>query len=157
MKPNFFFPPTFEIELLLREVFISKLHIKGKFYFSTVLSFPISHLIYFQISSSYTYIQQFSNFSDYDDIVTYTYFLIRVILKLNNGGDKEFEQLPNGQKRYFKDLISHRNEIQQDENKMFIFMGIYSYLQLCLDESDLLLNLPKNDVLEIFGKVFINR
>ena len=156
MKPSFFFPPTFEIELLLREVFISQLHIKGKFYFSTVLFllYPISHLIYFQISS---YIQQFSNFSDYDDIVTYTYFLIRVILKLNNGGDKEFEQLPNGQKRYFKDLISHRNEIQQDENKMFIFMGIYSYLQVCLDESELLLNLPKNDVLEIFGKVFINR
>ena len=69
---------------------------------------------------------------------------------------KEFEQLPNGQKRYFKDLISHRNEIQQDENKMFIFMGIYSYLQICLDDSELL-HLPKNDVLEIFGKIFINR
>ena len=88
-------------------------------------------------------------------MVTYTYFLIRVILKLKNGGDKEFEQLPNGQKRYFKDLISHHNEIKQDENKMFVFMAIYWYLQICLDDSELLL--PKNELLEIFGKIFINR
>ena len=144
MKPNFFSRQHLKLSFWLDK----NLFLKSRSKENSNL-FPIQHLG--------NIFSQFSNFSDYDDLVTYTYYLIRVILKLKNGGDKEFEQLPNGQKRYFKDLISHRNEIQQDENKMFIFMGIYSYLQLCFDESDLLLNLPKNDVLEIFGKVFINR
>ena len=46
--------------------------------------------------------------------------MIRVILKLKKeeGDRKSFSELPNGQKRYFSDLMSHRTEIEKDSETM---------------------------------------
>ena len=42
--------------------------------------------------------------------------MIRIILKLKKeeGDRKSFSELPNGQKRYLSDLMSHRAEIEKD-------------------------------------------
>ena len=78
---------------------------------------------------------------------------MRIILKLQNGGDQEFVELPNGKRRYFSDLMSHHKEISQSE-KMQAFQSVILVLKLCLDEK----NLPvkSDDVLEIYGKMVIN-
>ena len=79
--------------------------------------------------------------------------VMRIILKLPNGGDREFVELPNGKRRYFRDLMSHHKEISQSE-KMHAFQSVILVLKLCLDEK----NLPEksNEVLEIYGKMVIN-
>ena len=79
--------------------------------------------------------------------------VMRIILKLQNGGDREFVELPNGKRRYFRDLMSHHKEISQSE-KMHAFQSVILVLKLCLDEK----NLPEksNEVLEIYGKMVIN-
>ena len=78
--------------------------------------------------------------------------VMRIILKLQNGGNREFVELPNGKQRYFSDLMSHHKEISQSE-KMQSFQSVILVLKLCLDEK----YLPaKSDVLEIYGKMVIN-
>ena len=46
--------------------------------------------------------------------------MIRIILKLKKeeGDRKSFSELPNGQKRYFSDLMSHRTEIEKDSETL---------------------------------------
>ena len=46
--------------------------------------------------------------------------MIRVILKLKKeeGDRKSFSELPNGQKRYLSDLMSHRTEIEKDSETL---------------------------------------
>ena len=56
--------------------------------------------------------------------------MIRIILKLKTeednlmlfGKEKEFVTLPNGIKRSFDDLMSHKEDIIKDDSKMNIFM-----------------------------------
>ena len=81
--------------------------------------------------------------------------IARTIVKLRNqGGDKEeFVELPNGQKRYFKSLISHHKEFMDDFAKMEEFDRYYCLLQMCLGDK-----LPsKSDVLSIYGKHLCNQ
>ena len=66
--------------------------------------------------------------------------MIRSILKLKNNGTEEFVKLPNGKKRYFKDLISHHQEIARDSMKMEEFEKLYCILQLSLGEK----NIPRD-------------
>ena len=48
--------------------------------------------------------------------------MLRIILKLQKEGDKEFfTELPDGRRRYFFDLMSHKNEIEKDPESMEIF------------------------------------
>ena len=56
--------------------------------------------------------------------------LARIIFKLQKGGGhEEFEILPNGRKRYFKDLMSHKEEIMKSADSLKGFRHIYSELQ----------------------------
>ena len=48
--------------------------------------------------------------------------MIRIILKLQKEGDQEFVvELPDGRKRYFRDLVSHKKDIQNDVESMDTF------------------------------------
>ena len=48
--------------------------------------------------------------------------MIRIILKLQKEGDKEFfSELPDGRRRYFSDLMSHTAEIKNDPDSMDTF------------------------------------
>ena len=48
--------------------------------------------------------------------------MLRIILKLQKEGDKEFfTELPDGRRRYFFDLMSHKTEIEKDLESMEIF------------------------------------
>ena len=48
--------------------------------------------------------------------------MIRIILKLQKEGDKEFFcELPDGRRRYFSDLMSHRSEMENDPDTMETF------------------------------------
>ena len=83
--------------------------------------------------------------------------LMYLIYRLLNGGDKEYVVLPNGKKRSFKDLISHRDEITQDISTMKNFKVVRQLLEtfekLCLKSKKIQLDI---DLLEIYGKVKIN-
>ena len=88
--------------------------------------------------------------SDIPDMVR---ILIRTILKLKNGGDKEYATLPDGSKRYFRDLMSHQSEIVRDASRMKDFQFNYNLLQVWMKAK----TPPKLDVLEIYGKLVINQ
>ena len=48
--------------------------------------------------------------------------MLRIILKLQKEGDKEsFTELPDGRRRHFFDLMSHKSEIENDPESMEIF------------------------------------
>ena len=50
--------------------------------------------------------------------------MIRIILKLQKEGDKEFvAELSDGRKRCFRDLVSHKTDIQNDVENMDTFKG----------------------------------
>ena len=53
--------------------------------------------------------------------------MIRIILKLKKeeGDRKSFSELPNGQKRYLLDLMSHRTEIEKDSETRQNFEVIF--------------------------------
>ena len=55
--------------------------------------------------------------------------MIRIILKLKKkeGDRKSFSELPNGQKRYFSDLMSHRTEIEKDSETLQNFEVRHNY------------------------------
>ena len=79
--------------------------------------------------------------------------MIRTVLKLKNGGEKQYATLPNGKKRYFHDLISHQNEIICDSTKMQDFQFSYNLLQVWFKDQ-----VPSQiEMLDIFGKLVINQ
>ena len=78
--------------------------------------------------------------------------MARIIFKLKQGGLKTFVNLPDGTKRYFEDLMTHRTEIVKDEKRIEAFMSFFSVLEDYMI-SDLP---PKTDVLDIFGRVVTN-
>ena len=79
--------------------------------------------------------------------------MIRIILKLQKEGDKEFFcELPDGRRRYFSDLMSHRTEMENEPETMDNFQKMYALLR-----ATLMGNLPSpSDVLEIYGKIMVN-
>ena len=78
--------------------------------------------------------------------------MARIILKLRNGGAKECDVLPDGQQRYFDDLLTHQKEIVRDSSRIEAFQNFYLVLKDCLDK----LLPPKAEVLDIFGRILIN-
>ena len=80
--------------------------------------------------------------------------MTRIILKLTKN-DQKFVELPNGKKRYFSDLISHKEDIINYPDpywKKILFDQIYTGLQIWFGKH----LPPKNDLLEIYGKCSIN-
>ena len=77
--------------------------------------------------------------------------MIRIILKLQNNGYQVFSELPNGEKRYYKDLISHDEKRTFEEN--FRLEMTYGILEKILERNILL---SKSDVFEIYGKLSTN-
>ena len=81
--------------------------------------------------------------------------IARTILKLKyDDGYENYVELPNGTRRYFKDLVSHKEEILQDYRKMIQFNSLYSILEMWFGDIE---QIPSKEiVLEIFGKILIN-
>ena len=81
------------------------------------------------------------------------FHIARIILKLKNGGSEEFERLPDGRHRYFKDLMSHRENFSNElREEISIFWFI---CKTSLEENDL--DAPtESELQEIFGKIKIN-
>ena len=59
--------------------------------------------------------------------------MIRIILKLQKGkGRERYYELPDGRKRYFSDLVSHRKDIESNPESMESFQGFYLLLNAAL-------------------------
>ena len=78
--------------------------------------------------------------------------IARIVLKLRQGGMREAADLPNGEQRYFDDLMSHQREIVRDSHRIEAFQSFYEVLNHCFNE----FCPPKNEVLEIYCRVLIN-
>ena len=84
-----------------------------------------------------------------NDLDNFIFHVVRIIVKLNNGGAEEFEILPDGRKRYFKDLMSHREDIFNNDLTRNCFKVIYSIIKTCLKEK-----VPEESYFqEIYGKI----
>ena len=70
------------------------------------------------------------------------------------GPEVIFDELPNGQKRYFKDLMSHKDSISNDPERLEYFHRIFECLQILWDGTGEILD--KSEILEIYGKTYIN-
>ncbi len=70
------------------------------------------------------------------------------------GGSRLIANLPDGSKRRFDDLMSHRKEIIGDDSRMQAFDAFFGVLQDCFE------NLggvpPKGEVLDLYGRVTVN-
>jgi len=78
--------------------------------------------------------------------------VVRTILRVQNDGNQVFDELPNGKKRYFKDLVSHKEDIENDLTTLKEFSETYTILQSWMKNQ-----LPsKSEVLEIYGKIKVN-
>ena len=73
-----------------------------------------------------------SNISDSNDIFDFIRNMLRLVFKLKKGGDEEFVELPNGQKRYFADLMSHQEQFAKDETAMELVELFYEILKSCI-------------------------
>ena len=72
--------------------------------------------------------------------------------RVQNDGNQVFDELPNGKKRYFKDLVSHKEDIENDLTTLKEFSETYTILQSWMKDQ-----LPsKSEVLEIYGKIKVN-
>lgn len=78
--------------------------------------------------------------------------MARIIIKLKNGGLRDAGKLPDGQLRYFEDLMSHHKDIVRDMDRIEAFQAFYAVLQDCLGDK----LPPKPEVLEVYGKILIN-
>ena len=81
-----------------------------------------------------------------------TRHILRIVLKLSQNGKDEFVTLPNGKKRYFADLMSHKDKLEEDAEKMKALKGMFKPFQVWLADKA-----PSFDeFLEIYGKIKIN-
>ena len=72
--------------------------------------------------------------------------------RVQNDGNQVYDELPNGKRRYFKDLISHKEDIENDLTTLKEFSETYTILQSWMKDQ-----LPsKSKVLEIYGKIKVN-
>ena len=73
-------------------------------------------------------------------------------IRVQNDGNQVFDELPNGKRRYFKDLVSHKKDIKNDMTTLKDFGETYTILQSWMKNQ-----LPsKFEVLEIYGKIKVN-
>ena len=87
-------------------------------------------------------------------VIGLTLLMMRIIQKLKIGGENEHEYLPNGEKRYFKNLISHKNDIKQDAKKMEIFQMVLCIIEHYFQDQ---IQSTEQDIWEdIYGKILIN-
>ena len=87
------------------------------------------------------------------DLDNFIFHVVRIIVKLNNGGSEEFEILPDGRKRTFHDLMSHREDIFKNDLTKNCFKVIYSIIKTCLKEKEV----PEESYFqEIYGKIKVN-
>ena len=78
--------------------------------------------------------------------------VVRTIIRLQTHGDEIYDELPNGKRRYFKDLMSHKDDIENDLPSLKDFNETYSILQSWMKNQ-----LPsRSEVLEIYGKIKVN-
>ena len=78
--------------------------------------------------------------------------VVRTIIRLQNHGHEIYDELPNGRRRYFKDLMSHKDDIENDLPTLKDFNETYSILQSWMKNQ-----LPsRSEVLEIYGKIKVN-
>ena len=80
--------------------------------------------------------------------------IIRTFLKLKHGGKEVFEVLPNGQRRQFQDLMSHRSEMVLDSDIMSVVANVYANIKNIMNGKN---HPTKSEVLEIYGKNRINQ
>ncbi len=81
--------------------------------------------------------------------------IARIIIKLRSGGSKIVGGLPDGSKRRFDDLMTHRKEIVRDHNRMRAFDSFFDVLKECF-RGDLGGVPPKAEVLDVYGRVLVN-
>ena len=83
--------------------------------------------------------------------------ILRLILKASEDFDEKFAELPNGHKRYLKDLMSHKEDIEND-TRMELFIHLYNLLQAAFESANLEDLLPSQPyVLELWGKLLVNQ
>lgn len=76
----------------------------------------------------------------------------RILDKMENGGPDEYEDLPDGRKRFLKDLITHKEEIKNDKLRAKGLDIIESELKHYLgDETP-----KKSEIINIYGMIVIN-
>ena len=87
------------------------------------------------------------------EYMTEVLFVLRIVLKLSQNGKDEFVTLPNGKKRYFADLMSHKDKLEENMEKMQYLKSIFKEFQVWLGDKA-----PSFDeFLEIYGKINTNR
>ena len=93
------------------------------------------------------------NIPEYLKYKTEALFVLRIVLKLSQNGKDEFVTLPNGKKRYFADLMSHKDKLEENMEKMLFLKSIFKEFQVWLGDKA-----PSFDeFLEIYGKINTNR
>ena len=93
------------------------------------------------------------NIPEYLKYKTEALFVLRIVLKLSQNGKDEFVTLPNGKKRYFADLMSHKDKLEENMGKMLYLKSIFKEFQVWLGDKA-----PSFDeFLEIYGKINTNR
>ena len=93
------------------------------------------------------------NIPEYLKYKTEALFVLRIVLKLSQNGKDEFVTLPNGKKRYFADLMSHKDKLEENMEKMQYLKSIFKEFQVWLGDKA-----PSFDeFLEIYGKINTNR
>ena len=81
--------------------------------------------------------------------------MVRTILKLSQGCQDEFV-LPNGKKRRFSDLMSHKEEMKEDAEMMNGLKICFGLFQTWLGYKVPILLANIDEFIEIFGKIKIN-
>ena len=78
--------------------------------------------------------------------------ILRIILKLQRENTQNWVVMPNGEKRYFDDLMDHYDDILLDTKRLDAFHSVYVILSHSLESK-----IPdKHEVLKIYGKIIIN-
>ena len=84
-------------------------------------------------------------------------FALRIVLKLSQNGKDEFVTLPNGKKRYFADLMSHKDKLKEDMETNWALQRMYLKRMFEPFQGWLADKAPSLDeFLEIYGKIKIN-
>ena len=72
-----------------------------------------------------------SNLYEDKNIFDFIRIMIRLVFKMKKGGDEEVE-LPNGQNRYFSDLMSHQDKFAKDEIATELVTLFYDVIKSCI-------------------------
>jgi len=79
-------------------------------------------------------------------------FVIRTLIKLKQGGDKEYEVLPDNTHRMFNTLMTHEEDIKKDPVRMEAFAYYFKMVQMCFGE----FSYKADFVFKVFCRLMIN-